>query len=84
MSSDFEFQGKTVEKAVQAACKKLEIKEENLNYDILTQGRTGLFGLVGVKKARISVITQENQMGRESRPLSASGQNESPAGGEKV
>jgi len=50
-----EFDGMSVEKAIETACKNLKISKDNLKYDIVSHGSSGIFGLVGVKKARIKV-----------------------------
>lgn len=55
MTSDMEFEGKTVESAAEDASQKLNVKLENLKYDVISHGSTGIFGLVGSKKARIRV-----------------------------
>ncbi|MEZ0329383.1 MAG: RNA-binding cell elongation regulator Jag/EloR [Dissulfuribacterales bacterium] len=55
MANDFlEFEGKTVEYAIEAACRHFNISKEELKYEIITRGSTGLFGL-GSKKAKIKV-----------------------------
>jgi len=64
MSSEVEFTGRTVEQAVEIACQHLDIKEEYLNFTVVREGSTGIFGLVGVKKAIIRVISQEKQIDR--------------------
>ena len=56
MSTCFEFEGKTVEKAVKKACDELNIPPDQLKHDVVSYGSTGIFGLVGIKKARIRVI----------------------------
>lgn len=56
MANEFlEFEGKTVEHAIEAACKHFNISKEELKYEIITRGSTGLFGL-GSKKAKIKVF----------------------------
>ena len=55
MSPRLEFEGKDVEKASQKACEELKIPKEKLKYDVVSYGATGIFGLVGVKKAKIRV-----------------------------
>jgi len=60
MTSDFEFEGKTVEQAVEEACRKLSLKKSDMKYDVLSYGSTGIFGLVGMKKARIRIKPAEN------------------------
>jgi len=61
MSSEVEFKGKTVELAVAKACQELDIIVEKLKYEVLSHGATGIFGLVGARKALIRVIVPENQ-----------------------
>ena len=55
MSPRLEFEGKDVEKASQKACEELKIPKEKLKYDVISYGATGIFGLVGIKKAKILV-----------------------------
>ncbi len=57
MSPFLEFEGKTVEKAVDKACKTLNISKEKLKYDVISYGSTGIFGLVGIKKSKIRVTS---------------------------
>ncbi len=68
MSSEVEFKGSTVEQAVEIACQQLDIKEEYLNFTVVREGSTGIFGLVGVKKAIIRVISKEKQTDRAETP----------------
>ncbi len=68
MSSEVEFKGSTVEKAVEIACQQLDIKEEYLNFTVVREGSTGIFGLVGVKKAIIRVLSKEKQTDRTETP----------------
>ena len=56
MSPRLEFEGKSVEKAVQKACEELDIPKEKLKHDVISYGSSGIFGLVGTKKARIRVM----------------------------
>ncbi len=51
-----EFEGKNVERAVTRACEVLNIPRDQLKHDVISFGATGIFGLVGIKKARIRVI----------------------------
>ncbi|MDM8524469.1 RNA-binding cell elongation regulator Jag/EloR [Desulfococcaceae bacterium HSG8] len=57
MSPYPEFEGKTIEKAVEKACETLNISREKLKFDIISYGSSGIFGLVGVKKARVRVTS---------------------------
>ncbi len=53
-----EFKGKNVEKAIEAASEALEIAPEKIKYEVVTYGSSGIFGLVGVKKAVIKVLLE--------------------------
>jgi spoIIIJ-associated protein len=53
--SSFEYEGKNIAKAVKKACEELKLSLDEINYKILFYGSSGIFGLVGAKKARISV-----------------------------
>ncbi|MBN1843008.1 MAG: Jag N-terminal domain-containing protein [Deltaproteobacteria bacterium] len=59
MESEYEFEGKTKEEAVRKACEKLGLPEDQLEIDVISYGSTGIFGLVGVKKARIKVVVPQ-------------------------
>jgi spoIIIJ-associated protein len=55
-----EFEGKNVEKAVETASTKLHIPQDRLKYQVISHGSSGIFGLVGAKKALIRVTTSDN------------------------
>ena len=55
-----EFEGKTTEEAIQNASKYLDLPVEDLDIDILEPGSAGIFGLVGIKKAKIKVRYSSN------------------------
>jgi len=59
MSHRVEFEDKNVEMAVKKASEELNIPREKLKHDIISYGSTGIFGLVGTKKARIRVTLPE-------------------------
>ncbi len=59
--SSFEYEGKNVEKAVQNACEQLKVTPDELDYEILSYGSSGIFGLAGAKKARILVNIPEKR-----------------------
>jgi len=59
MSHCVEFEDKNVEMAVKKACEELNISREKLKHDVISYGSTGIFGLVGTKKARILVTLPE-------------------------
>ena len=60
--TDFtEYEGKNVDQALETASRDLNQAIENLTYDVISYGSSGIFGLVGVKKAKIRVrIGSEN------------------------
>jgi spoIIIJ-associated protein len=51
MSEFKEFTGKDVDEAIERACRHFDAKREKLELEILSGGSTGIFGLVGKKKA---------------------------------
>jgi spoIIIJ-associated protein len=55
MSQPFEFVGKNVDKALEKASAELNIPIEKLRYDVVSYGSSGIFGLVGAKKAKILI-----------------------------
>lgn len=59
MSAFVDFEEKTVEKAVEKACAELKISKDRLQYDIISHGSSGIFGLVGAKKALIRVLVPD-------------------------
>ena len=59
MLHSYEFDGKTKEEAVRKACDELRVSEEQLEIEVLSYGSTGIFGLVGAKKAQIRVSLRE-------------------------
>lgn len=59
MSPSLEFKGKDIEQAVKNACEALNIPKEKLKHDVISYGSTGIFGLVGAKKAKIRVNVPE-------------------------
>ena len=69
MSPSLEFEDKNVEMAVKKACEELNIPREKLKHDVISYGSTGIFGLVGTKKARIRVtIPRSPQAAKTGTP----------------
>jgi len=68
--SSFEIEEKNVDKAVKKACKELNIAPDEIRYDILSYGSSGIFGLAGAKKARIRVLLPEKQPEAVAEPQS--------------
>ena len=66
-----EFEGKTTEEAIEMACNHLHLAKDELKFEIITTGSSGIFGLLAGKKARIRVRIEEKLTGRgalETRP----------------
>ena len=61
MNSCREFEGKNIDAAIALACKQLNITKENIKYDIISSGSSGIFSFIGRKKAKISVIIDNNK-----------------------
>lgn len=57
--SSFEYEGKNVDKAVKKACQELNLTPDDIAYEVLSYGSSGIFGLAGAKKARILVNLPE-------------------------
>lgn len=64
--SSFEYEGKNVDKAVKKACEELNLAQDEINYEILSYGSSGIFGLAGAKKARILVNLPEKAQEAET------------------
>ncbi|MFP4422526.1 MAG: RNA-binding cell elongation regulator Jag/EloR [Desulfococcaceae bacterium] len=59
MPSCKEFEAKAVDRAVEKAAAALNIPKDKLKYNVISYGSSGIFGLVGAKKAKISVMLPE-------------------------
>ena len=67
MKKTQEFDGKNLDQAIENACRALKVTKKNLHYDVISAGSTGIFGIVGVKKARILVtLPQGNDNNEEA------------------
>ena len=55
MAPWIEFEGRNIDAAVENASQKLGKSKSELKYEVVSYGSTGIFGLVGVKKAKIRV-----------------------------
>lgn len=81
MPASYEFEGKTKEGAVTKACEELDVGEAQLEIEVLSYGSTGIFGLVGAKKARIRVALRESTEDKiDEEKFSASDEIEKIAG----
>ena len=66
MDSWLEFEGKSVDAALKKAGKELRLPQEKLKHEILFAGKSGIFGLVGAKNARIRVVDPSSSGGDNS------------------
>ncbi|MEZ0575496.1 R3H domain-containing nucleic acid-binding protein [Halodesulfovibrio aestuarii] len=64
-----EFKGKTLDSAIEEACSYFNSPREKLEIDLINDAKTGIFGLVGAKKARIRARRMQVQF--DSQALSA-------------
>ncbi len=64
--SSLEFSAKNVEKAIAKASDELNLAADEIRYDILSHGSSGIFGLAGIKKAKIRVHLPETS--KEAAP----------------
>jgi spoIIIJ-associated protein len=55
MNSIREFEGKDVNQAIEIACSKLNIQKNELKYDVISTGSSGIFSILSRKKAKIRV-----------------------------
>ncbi|MGV8073632.1 MAG: RNA-binding cell elongation regulator Jag/EloR [Syntrophobacteraceae bacterium] len=60
--STTEFEEKSVEDAIALACEKLRLPREELEIEIISKGSSGIFGIVGAKKAKIRVTTKQTPL----------------------
>ncbi len=56
--STLEIEGKSVEEAIAVACEKLKLSREQLDVEVVSKGSSGIFGIVGAKKAKIRVTAK--------------------------
>ena len=63
MKQTQEFNGKNIDAAIEKACAELNVSRKQLVYDVISSGSSGIFGIVGVKKARIRVTLPEKKNG---------------------
>lgn len=53
-----EFEEKSVDDAIALACQKLKLPREKLEIEIISKGSSGIFGIVGARKAKIRVTAK--------------------------
>jgi len=55
-----EIEGKTVQAAIKIALKKLNLPRDQVEIEILSEGEKGLFGMPGVRPAKVRVSAKKN------------------------
>ena len=66
MKQTQEFSGKTLEAAIDSACSALNLTQAELEYDVISTGASGIFGIVGRKDAKIKVYVPETDSDQTS------------------
>ena len=70
MSIQKEYEGKTVTDATIEACKDLGINREDLNFEVISEGTTGLLG-IGGRNAVIKILNQDANKAPSTEAASA-------------
>ena len=66
-----EFQGKDLDSAIKDACSYFDARREQLEIEILQDAKSGIFGIVGARKAKIRarrVRLRETRARRQPKP----------------
>ena len=71
MSALLEFKAKNVDKAIEKASAELKMPKDEIKYDVLSYGSSGIFGLSGTKKAKIRVKLSQNSLAKEQQEQAA-------------
>jgi len=79
-----EFVGKTVDYAIEAACKYFKAEPDDLEINILTRGFTGIFGLGGRKAKIQAVLKKSRSQVTEEKTEEGSGQEEESVAGQGI
>lgn len=64
MTQTQEFSGKDVDIAIKNACAALMLSKGELKYSVISEGTSGIFGIVGRKDARIRVVLPDEDGGK--------------------
>jgi spoIIIJ-associated protein len=68
MTASLEFKAKNIDKAVEKASEELNVPKEDLKYEVLSYGSSGIFGLSSAKKAKIRVRLPRDSQFLEPKP----------------
>lgn len=56
-----EVEGKTTKEAIQIALHKLGVTRDKVKVQVLCEGKSGLFGMEGLKQAKVKVTLKEEK-----------------------
>jgi spoIIIJ-associated protein len=59
---EIEIEGKTIEEAIETALKELGVKKEEVEIEVINEGKMGLFGLMGAAPAKIKVTMRNKEV----------------------
>ena len=65
MTDYLEFEGKTIDQALEKASQQVGQPADIIEYDVISYGSSGIFGLVGVKQAKIRVKNKQPKIPQE-------------------
>ena len=68
MEDVLEIEEKTIDEAIQRACDEFNVPREKLNIEILSEGSSGLLGILGARKARIRARILSFDIGMYNSP----------------
>jgi spoIIIJ-associated protein len=79
MSQKIEYTGSDVTEAISKACRELGVSQDAMQIEVVAAGSSGIFGLIGRKKAVIAVTLKSS--GRPAKPVAerAAGEGAKPA-----
>lgn len=77
-----EIEGKTIDDAIEKACKEFNVPREKLNLEIISEGSSGFLGLIGSQKARIkaSIMSIDVEFDTSFEKLEETADDTSPNG----
>lgn len=65
MEQTKEFSGKDVDIAIKNACTILMLSKDELEYKVISEGASGIFGIVGRRDAKIKVVLPDDDLASE-------------------
>ena len=66
MEQTQEFSGKDVDIAIKNACAALTLSKDELEYKVISEGTSGIFGIVGRRDAKMKVVLPDNDIASET------------------